>query len=163
VRLLANPPRDCTLTVAARACSALYKLRDDSSGPNFGPMSAAEMAELDGMTEEQLLHPPRARGGERAAQRERRRNRKEATPVSSLSDDSGAAQTDTSDGSDDESDGADSPAEVAHPRKQQGWHTGKSSAYRGVCYGAPAHVAQPRAKRQRAARPTNTYRGVRRV
>jgi hypothetical protein len=68
------------------------------------------------MTEKQLLPPPRAR----------------KAPDSSLSadGDSGAAHTNTSDGSDDESDGADEPAEVAQPPKGQ--RAGRSSAYRGV-------------------------------
>jgi hypothetical protein len=42
-----------------RLCSAAYKLRGDSSGPNCGPLSVAEKAEVDGATEAELFPPAR--------------------------------------------------------------------------------------------------------
>ena len=50
---------DLGLSSASRLRSAFYKLRGDSSGPNFGPLTAAEMAEVNGLTEAQLF--PRKR------------------------------------------------------------------------------------------------------
>ena len=111
------------LTTTSRLCSALYKFRGDSSGPNCGPLTAAEMAELDSMTEAQLLLktcPWRPSG--RAPRQ---------VPSPSEDGDSGSVHADTSDGSDDESDGGDGPAHVAQPRKRRR-STAPSSLYRGV-------------------------------
>ena len=63
------------LTPASRLCSALYKLHGDSSGPNCGQLTVAEMAEVAGWTESQLLHqhgrnaPTVARAGKTSAYR----------------------------------------------------------------------------------------------